>query len=64
MDYLEPRAPLPKGGDPNVKTLRMSLTPSEWRKLRAWAAEDDTSVEATAAEILRQELAGRPRLGF
>jgi hypothetical protein len=64
MDQLEPRAPLPRGGDPNVKMLRIGLTPAEWRKLRAWAAEEDSSVEATVAEIVRRELADRPRLAF
>ena len=64
MASTEGRAPRPRGGDPNIRTLALSLTPEEWRRLRAWAAEAGTSEAAVVAEILRGELAGRPRRGF
>jgi len=57
----EPRAPHPKRGDPNVKMMRLSLTPDEWRKLRVWAGEDDTSMQAIVVQILRAELDRKPR---
>ncbi len=57
----EGRAPRPRGGDPNVKTVRLTLTPEEWRKLRLWAAEDDTSVQAVIGRIVRGELDRKPR---
>jgi hypothetical protein len=44
--------------------MRMTLTPGEWRKLRVWAAEDDTSVQAIVAEIVRRELDRKPGLDF
>src|ERR1035438_1759017 len=44
MSPPEGRAPHPKGGDPNVKMIRLSLTPGEWRKLRVWAAMEDSSM--------------------
>jgi hypothetical protein len=58
------RAPRPKGGDPNVKMMRLTLTPDEWRKLRVWAAEDDTSMQAIVGQIVRGELEGKPRRGM
>ena len=60
----EGRAPRPKGGDPNVKTIRLSLTPEEWRKLRLWAAEEDASTQAVVGKLVRRELERKPRLGF
>jgi hypothetical protein len=60
----EGRAPEPKGGDPNVKTVRLSLTPDEWRKLRLWAAQEGTGTEQIVGEIVRRELERRPRQGF
>ncbi len=47
-----------------MKMMRLSLTPDEWRKLRVWAAEDDTSMQQIVGEIVRRELAGKPRQGF
>ncbi len=44
--------------------MRLSLMPEEWRKLRVWAAEEDTGMQQIVAEILRRELAGRPSSGF
>jgi len=41
--------------------MRLTLTPDEWRKLRVWAAEEDTSMQAVVVEILRRELAGKPK---
>jgi len=64
MTVQEGRAPYPKGGDPNVKMMRVTLTPDEWRKLRVWAAEEDTSMQAIVGELVRRELAGKPRRGF
>jgi hypothetical protein len=60
----EGRSPEPKRGDPNVKTLRISLAAEEWRKLRAWAAEEDTTVPVIVVRVLRRELEKRPRTGF
>jgi hypothetical protein len=47
-----------------VKAVNLELTPDEWRKLRLWAAQRDTSVQAVIAEVVRRELAGEPRHGF
>jgi hypothetical protein len=44
--------------------MRIALTPEEWRKLRVWAAEEDTSMQAIVGRIMRRELAGKPRRGF
>ena len=60
----EGRAPRPKGGDPNVKMMSLSLTPEEWRKLRVWAAAEGTSMQAIVDEILRRELARKPRVHY
>jgi hypothetical protein len=60
----EGRAPRPPRGDPNVKMMRLSLTPEEWRRLRLWAAEEDASTEHVVGEIVRRELAKRPRTTF
>jgi len=51
------------GGDPNVKSVRLSLATEEWRKLRAWAAAEDLGVHELIVRILRRELERRPRLG-
>ena len=56
MTPQEGRSPRPKGGDPNVKMIRLTLTPEEWRKLRVWAAEEDTSMQQVVGEIVRREL--------
>jgi hypothetical protein len=40
--------------------MRLSLTAEEWRKLRVWAAEDDTSMQMIVGEIVRRELAKKP----
>ena len=64
MDVEKGRSPRPKRGDPNVKMIRLTLTPNEWRKLRVWAAEDATSMQQIVGEIIRRELARRPRQGF
>ena len=47
-----------------MKMIRLTLTPDEWRKLRVWAAERDTSMQAIVGEIVRRELEGKPRTGF
>jgi hypothetical protein len=57
----EGRSPRPRGGDPNVKMMRLSLSPEEWRKLRMWAAEEDTSMQTVVRDLLRRELAAKPR---
>ncbi len=64
MTPEEGRAPRPKGGDPNVKMMRLALTPEEWRKLRVWAAEDDTSMQQIVAALVRRELDRKPRTRF
>lgn len=64
MAEPEGRAPRPPGGDPNARATTLSLTAEEWRRLRAWAAEDATTVEAIVGEIVRDALAARPRVGF
>ncbi len=58
------RSPAPKRGDPNVKSMRVSLSPEEWRKLRAWAAEEGTSVQAIIVRLLRRTLDKRPSARF
>jgi hypothetical protein len=64
MHPPEGRSPHPKDGDPNVKMMRLSLTPGEWRKLRVWAAEQDSTVEQIVQDVLRRALEGRPSSGF
>jgi hypothetical protein len=61
MESSEGRSPRPRRGDPNVKNVRLALTPEEWRKLRLWAAEDSTSIEAIVRRTVERELVGRPR---
>jgi hypothetical protein len=56
MSEQEGRAPRPKGGDPNTKSMSLSLTVSEWRELRLRAAKDATSVQDIIVRILRREL--------
>ena len=58
------RSPVPRGGDPNVRVMRIALVPEEWRKLRAWAAEEDTTIQEILVRILRCALEKRPRTGF
>jgi hypothetical protein len=64
MPAQEGRAPRPKRGDPNVKMMRLSLSTEDWRKLRVWAAEDDTSMQQIGAEVIRRELERKPRRGY
>ena len=64
MVPAEGRAPHPRGGDPNVKTMPVELTTEEWRKLRLWAAQEDTSVQLVIGKILRRELEKLPSLGY
>jgi hypothetical protein len=56
MSELEGRAPRPKRGDPNTKSVSLSLSPREWRELRLRAAKDATSVPDMIVRILRHEL--------
>jgi hypothetical protein len=56
MSEQEGRAPHPRGGDPNTKSVTLSLTPGEWRELRLRAAQDATSVQDIIIRILRHEL--------
>jgi hypothetical protein len=56
MSEQEGRAPRPKGGDPNTKSVALSLTPREWRELRLRAAKDATSVQDIIVRIVRHEL--------
>jgi hypothetical protein len=39
--------------------MRLTLTTGEWRKLRMWAAEDDTSMQHVVVQIIRRELERR-----
>jgi len=64
MTEPEGRSPKPAGGDPNTKTVRLSLTPDEWRKLRLWAAEDDASTQQILNQLVRRALESRPRQGY
>jgi hypothetical protein len=64
VESEDARAPVPRGGDPNVKRLRVSLTPDEWRQLRLMAAQDAITVEEVITGILRQELETKPRVAF
>ena len=47
-----------------MKTLRLTLTTDDWRKLRLWAAQEDKSIESVVGEIVRGELASKPSVGF
>jgi hypothetical protein len=47
-----------------VKMMSVELTTEEWRKLRRWAAQEDTSVQAVIGKILRRELEKLPSLGY
>jgi hypothetical protein len=58
------RAPYPRAGDPNVRTLQIQLTPDEWRQLRLLAAHELKSVQEVVSDILRDELESKPRVGF
>jgi hypothetical protein len=44
--------------------MRLVLTTDEWRKLRVWAAEQETGIHQIVGEIVRRELAGKPGRGF
>jgi len=44
--------------------IRLSLAPEEWRQLRAWAAERDSSVQQIVTEVLRRALARRPPTSY
>jgi hypothetical protein len=55
----EGRSPRPPGGDPNVKSLQISLTPGEWRDLRLLAAKNGTGVAEQVMRIIRVELRSR-----
>jgi len=56
----EGRAPRPTRGDPNMKMISVSLSPEEWRKLRMWAAEEDSSMDEIVDMLVRRALAPRP----
>lgn len=43
-----------------MKSMRVALSAEEWRKLRAWAAEEATSVEAIIVRVVREALEHRP----
>ncbi len=47
-----------------MKTMSVELTTEEWRKLRLWAAQEDTSVQAVVGKIVRGELEKLPSLGY
>jgi hypothetical protein len=41
--------------------IRLTLTGAEWRRLRVWAAEDDSSMQAVVAQIVQSAIARRAR---
>jgi hypothetical protein len=41
--------------------IRLTLTGAEWRTLRVWAAEDDSSMQAVVARIVQSAIARRAR---
>jgi hypothetical protein len=41
--------------------IRLTLTRAEWRTLRVWAAEDDSSMQAIAAQIVQSAIVRRAR---
>ena len=47
-----------------MKMVRLRLTADEWRRLRVWAAEEDSSMQQVVGDIVRRALAGKPRRGF
>jgi hypothetical protein len=57
------RSPRPKGGDPNPKAVRLTLSAGEWRELRLRAAQDAASVQKVVSDIVRQALDRRPGRG-
>jgi hypothetical protein len=56
MSEQQGRAPRPSGGDPNTKSVSLSLTPREWRELRLRAARNAIGVQDVIVRILRKEL--------
>jgi len=59
MPIGEGRSPRPPAGDPNVKSVQLSLAPGEWRDLRLLAAQNGTGVQEQVADIVRAELSRR-----
>jgi plasmid stability protein len=49
--------------EPVVKMMRLTLTAGEWRKLRVRAAEDEMSMQAWVAALVRRELGSKTRRG-
>lgn len=45
------------------KTVRLNLTPDEWRALRVGAAEEGVSVAAYATTLIRAQLGPTPKRG-
>jgi hypothetical protein len=41
--------------------IRLTLTGAEWRTLRVWGAEDDSSMQAVVAQIVQSAIARRAR---
>jgi hypothetical protein len=41
--------------------IRLTLTGAEWRRLRVWAAEDDSSMQAVVAQVVQSAIARRAR---
>jgi hypothetical protein len=41
--------------------MRLTLTSAEWRTLRVWAAEDDSSMQAVVAQVVQSAIARRAR---
>jgi hypothetical protein len=51
----------PKDGEPVTKMLRLTMSNSEWRILRVWAAEDETSMQALVAQLTSNAITKRIR---
>jgi hypothetical protein len=41
--------------------IRLTLSSAEWRTLRVWAAEDDSSMQAVVAQIVQSAVTKRTR---
>jgi hypothetical protein len=64
MEREEGRAPRPRRGDPNTKSVDLHLETEEWRRLRAWSAQESRSVEEVIERALRAALEARPRIDY
>jgi hypothetical protein len=47
--------------EPDPRNLRLVLSAAEWRALRVWAAEEETSMQALVAKTMQREVAQHVR---